>query len=316
MDRVRQLMAPGGIAVLSFEAFKPFLRDRIANTLARSFGARPLAFRVPGSAYGWGGVMFVSGDARTAAAQLEARPRLAAYVKKLQAETPLGLTGTFQPATDDWPYLYLPRPTVPPLYLLLAAMVLVLVVYVRAAFGASEGLRLRDWGRDELHFAAMGAAFLLLEVQNISKASVALGNTWNVNAVIISGVLCMVLLANAIAPRVSPVPTPVLYALLLATVAGLYFLDLASLAFLPYAPKAALVGLLTTLPMLWSGIIFARSFAAIERRDVALGANLLGSLLGALLQSASFLLGVRALLVIVAVFYALSALVVPRARSG
>ena len=30
----------------------------------------------------------------------------------------------------------------------------------------------------------MGAAFLLLEVQNISKASVVLGNTWVVSAVV------------------------------------------------------------------------------------------------------------------------------------
>jgi len=41
-------------------------------------------------------------------------------------------------------------------------------------------------------------AFLLLEVQNISKAAVVLGNTWLVNAVVISGVLAMILLANLV----------------------------------------------------------------------------------------------------------------------
>ena len=42
---------------------------------------------------------------------------------------------------------------------------------------------------------------MLLEVQNISKASVVLGNTWQVNAVIISGILIMILLANAFAAQ-------------------------------------------------------------------------------------------------------------------
>ena len=44
---------------------------------------------------------------------------------------------------------------------------------------------------------------MLLEVQNISKAAVVLGNTWIVNAVIISGVMVMILLRE---PDRGPVP--------------------------------------------------------------------------------------------------------------
>ena len=54
----------------------------------------------------------------------------------------------------------------------------------------------RAWAGSNWHFFFLGAAFLLLEVQNISKSSVVLGNTWQVNAVIVSGVLVMILLAN------------------------------------------------------------------------------------------------------------------------
>ena len=46
------------------------------------------------------------------------------------------------------------------------------------------------------------------------------------------------------------------------------------------ATKAAVVGLLTSLPMFFSGIVFIRSFAAAERKDAALGANLMGALVG------------------------------------
>jgi hypothetical protein len=144
---------------------------------------------------------------------------------------------------------------------------------------------------------------MLLEVQNISRAAVALGNTWLVNAVIISGILCMILVANAVTIRWPGLPAGVAYAGLLGSCVGLYFVDLAWFVGLPYGPRAAAVGLLTSLPMLFSGVVFARSFAAAAGKDRALGANLLGSLAGGLLQAATFVTGVQALLLGVAVLY-------------
>jgi len=140
-------------------------------------------------------------------------------------------------------------------------------------------------------------------VQNISKAAVVLGNTWTVNAVIISGVLVMILLANLIAYRFPRLPLGPVYALLVGSCLGLYALDLSTFAFLPYATKALVVGLLTSLPMLFSGIVFMRSFAAADRKDAALGANLMGALVGGLLQSVTFVVGIKALLLIVGALY-------------
>jgi hypothetical protein len=144
---------------------------------------------------------------------------------------------------------------------------------------------------------------MLLEVQNISKAAVVLGNTWVVNAVIISGVMVMILLANLIAAKFPRLPLAPVYALLVASCLGLYALDLSTFAFLPYATKAIVVGLLTSLPMLFSGIVFIRSFADADRKDAALGANLMGALVGGLLQSVTFVTGIKALLLVVAALY-------------
>src|SRR5262249_15970316 len=91
----------------------------------------------------------------------------------------------------------------------------------------------------------------------------------------------------------------------------LYFFDLSSLAFLPFATKALFVGVLTTLPMFFSGIVFIESFAAAERKDQALGANLIGALVGGLLQSLTFITGIKALLLIVAALYLLALLTRP-----
>jgi hypothetical protein len=91
----------------------------------------------------------------------------------------------------------------------------------------------------------------------------------------------------------------------------LFFVDLASFAFLPYFYKALIVGCLTTFPMIFSGIIFIRSFSNIAKKNEALGANLFGGLIGALLQSITFITGIKALLLVVAGLYFLSLLYVP-----
>ncbi len=306
INQTRALLKPGGIAVLSFEATKPYIVDRMASVLRNSFGHEPVVFRMPYNAYGWGGVLFVVGDSRAAVdARLAADPKLNGLVKQWQATYPVTLPGTTRTTTDDWPYLYLEKPTIPTLYLLLGALLIGLYAFGRreirkSAAGTSTA---GGWGRDGWHFFFLGAGFMLLEVQNISKAAVVLGNTWLVNAVIISGVMAMILLANLITAMVPRLPLKPVYALLIATCLGLYFLDLSTFAFLPYTTKAVVVGLLTSLPMLFSGIVFIRSFAAAERKDAALGANLIGTLVGGLLQSITFVTGIKALLLIVALLY-------------
>jgi len=208
--------------------------------------------------------------------------------------------------TDDWPYLYLPTRHVPLLFHLLIGLTALLLVVGRLQWGA-RGL-INRWTRMHWHFFFLGAAFMLLEVQNISKASAALGNTWLVNAVIVSGVLMMILLANAIASRFPGIPSIPIYLILLGLCLVLYFVDIARFAFLPYASRAFVVGSLTTLPMVFSGIVFIRSLASASRKDEALGANLIGALAGALLQSVTFVTGIKALLLIVLGLYALAML--------
>jgi hypothetical protein len=297
--------------VLSFEAQKAFVADRMGSALEKVFGHPALMFRVPQNAYGWGGVVFVTGDDPVALQQqIAANPGLPELIEEWQRLDPPRLEGTISPATDDWPYIYLEKPTIPVLYFLLAGVLAVL--FARGVCKLEVAPALKRWAGSSWHFFFLGAAFMLLEVQNISKAAVVLGNTWVVNAVIISGVMIMILLANLVAARFPRLPLVPVYALLVGSCVGLYFLDLSRFAFLPYATKAVVVGLLTSLPMLFSGIVFIRSFAAADRKDAALAANLMGALAGGLLQSVTFLTGIKALLLIVAVTYLAAVLLRPR----
>jgi len=237
---------------------------------------------------------------------------MAATIAGWQAESPIRPAGTTKVATDDWPYIYLESPRVPSLHFLLAGLLALIVAHGARKVGLSGPVGIGD--ASNWHFFFLGAAFLLLEVQNISKASVVLGNTWQVNAVVISGILAMVLLANLIVATCPRLPTLAAYAALGLICVGLYAADLSRLAFLPIAAKAPAVAVLAGLPMLFSGIIFARSFAASVAKDRALGANILGALVGGLLQPITFVTGTRFLLLIVAGFYA-AAFLTRRSRS-
>jgi hypothetical protein len=255
--------------------------------------------------------MFVAGDRDVINGQLAQHSRLARQIALWQVQHPLTLTNSTCIASDDWPYIYLREPSIPMLYFLLALLMVGLVAYGMWRLGT--GVAIRSWKRPHWHFFFLGSGFLLLEVQNISKASVVLGNTWLVNAVVISGILVMVLLANLLVTKFPKIDLRLAGACLIGSCLALYFLDLSTFAFLPFASKAILVGLLTTVPMLFSGIIFIHSFARVTERDTALGANLIGALVGGMLQTVTFLTGIKALLLIVAGCYGLALLFSPRA---
>lgn len=114
----------------------------------------------------------------------------------------------------------------------------------------------------------------------------------------------MVLLANLLSTRVTHIPSACLYALLIGTCLSLYFVSPASCAHLPMLLKVLAVGALSTLPMLFSGIIFIRSYARSDNRAQAIGSNLFGAVLGGALQVLTFLTGISALLLLVAGLYA------------
>lgn len=301
LEQARSLLADDGILTLSFAAVRPFMIDRFANLLRDVFEQEPFTFRVPVTTYGWGGTMYVSGNIQGVHAQLAAQPALAKVIDHWRTAAPIETNHETAPADDDWPYIYLQSRQIPVLFFLLVGMLVVLLVHGQRKLVG--GPLVAGWSRSHWHFFFLGAAFLLLEVQNVTRASVGLGNTWQVNAVIISGILAMVLLANLIVARFPSLPIEPFYLGLCVTCLGLYAVDLSSFAALPYAMRAMALAGLTALPMLFSGVIFIRSFSTAPSKSDALGANLVGALAGGLLQSITFITGLKALLLIVAALY-------------
>jgi hypothetical protein len=129
---------------------------------------------------------------------------------------------------------------------------------------------------------------------------------------VITGILGLILLANLVAASFPNLPMPAVYALLVLSSFGLYGLQVSQYSGSSLAMRVLLMAVVTSLPIFFAGLVFIRSFARVEHRDAALGANLFGALIGGLLQAFSFILGLRALMLLVGTLYLLALSCRPR----
>ena len=291
----RERLDERGILTVSFESPRPWITGRIGANLREAFGEEPVALRIPAGNYGWGGTFFiVARDPE----RLRRLIRNDLAVENFVAEHPAGLQPPLLLSSDDWPYLYLEGRQIPRLHLCLSAILLLL-------FAGPFRVAIPRGKRLNPHFFFLGAAFLLLEFQNISKSVLLFGSTWLVSSITISAILALILLANLVSARLRP-KRGVLYLGLLATLFASYLVPLEWFNSLGEVSRGVLAGGLLNLPIFFAGLVFIGSFQETRERDVALGSNLLGAGVGGVLESLSFMTGIRALLLIVAAFYALS----------
>jgi SAM-dependent methyltransferase len=205
--------------------------------------------------------------------------------------------------TDDWPFLYLPKRTVPGAYLLVVG----LLTFVSVLFLRKRGLRLGGFSAFHGHLFFLGAAFLLMEVYAINRLALLFGTTWLVSAITIALVLTLIVVANvtvAVAPRI---PYRISYLALFVSLAASFGLNPDLVLGQPLAVQY-LYGLAVLSPVYFAGIIFARSFRLSTVAGTALGANILGSALGGWLEYSTMALGIRSMLLIAGALYLGSAL--------
>jgi hypothetical protein len=278
----RAHLASGGTFVM-YNYYEPFLLRRYATTLAKVFRQPPcieLGSRLAGR-------------------------RQAVLTESVARRTPrcrdFWQGRSVTPATDDWPFPYLPGRGIPAYYLRwLAAITVASLLLVRAAAGPLR--RLTPY----VDLALMGAAFLLLETKSIVQFALLFGTTWFVNSLVFAGVLVSVLAAIEVARR-SRLPRPVvLYLTLAASLTVAWAVPQESLLALPIAARLIAAAALAFTPIFVANLIFTQRFRDTASSTTAFGANLLGAMVGGALEYLALLTGYRLLLFVVAVLYALA----------
>lgn len=209
--------------------------------------------------------------------------------------------------TDDWPFLYLMRKTIPADYLIAIGSMLTLSVVSIA------GLRRRSFGLGDLHFGLLGMGFLLLETKSISDCTLYFGATWLVTVIVVTGVLLMVMAANLLAERIKAFSLW-MYAPLFVALAVLLLVPREVVLGFPFPARLLWAIVAVPLPVFFAGIIFSTTFREAADPSAVFGANLIGAMLGGFCEYLAMAVGSWRLSLLVAVAYGLSLLTLLVAR--
>jgi hypothetical protein len=296
----RDHLTPNGIFVMYNYYRQPWLVQRYANMVEQVFGAPPITRTYPTADFGAavianGPLVSSLGGGPTPGDKIEA----------------VDLASAPRPATDDWPFPYLRDPGIAPHYLLGLAIMIVLATFGVGGTLRFAGLPLRGFGARYAHFFLLGVAFLLLETRSIVTFSLLFGTTWYVNALVFFAILASVLAAVAVNSRLRSRDPRLLYAGLAGALVFAYLLPPATLLVDPPILRYALASAIAFAPVFFANLVFAFSFKQSDAADLAFGANLVGAMVGGVLEWSALVTGYQALLLVVAGVYLLAWLARP-----
>jgi hypothetical protein len=184
LEHATKLLNPKGLFIIKFQVDTPWIAGRLFELISHAFGHAPVQFQSDLSKFDTAGHFFVAGSQDRLALALQ-NPALAKYVSSHSA-------APMQPAvmtTDDWPYLYQHAPGLP-------ASVILASVAILLTFGwflrqvADKGSPIHP------HFFFLGAGFMLLEAEIVSRMALLFGTTWVVNSIVVAGLLLLIVIAN------------------------------------------------------------------------------------------------------------------------
>ncbi len=202
-------------------------------------------------------------------------------------------------STDDWPFFYMPRRVYPVSYMGILALIMILSVcttgnffQVRPAFSS-------------MVFFFLGAGFMLIETKAITEMGLQFGNTWHVIGIVIACILFMAYLANCAVQWFKITRPAIPFALLIASLIGGYFISRAG------GFDASLSGKLYTMivltcPLFFSGIVFSTLLQRGKDISGIMAINILGAILGGLLEYNSMYFGFSFLYLLAAAFYVMA----------
>jgi hypothetical protein len=287
MQSAFRLLNENGVLSLSFMAGHEWLARKLVRMVALATNQMPVVYESQGQ------VVICAFRGRHA----EPSPQYGRFVRTV---FPAGddLSDAVAP-TDDWPFLYLSRKTIPADYLIVIGILL--AITIPAVFM----LRGRGLGMNDGHFLFLGLGFLLLETKSIGDCSLYFGTTWFVTLVVVAGVLLMVLAANLLAMRMSRFRTW-LYAPLIASLLLLYFVKRDTVLALSFDERLLWSLLAVPLPIFFAGLIFSTTFRQASIPSSFFGANLIGAMIGGFCEYLSMVIGNKNLMFLVIGAYLVS----------
>ena len=303
---VRERLKPDGVLVIYNYFRERWLVDRLANTAAAAFGAEPRVH--VHEANGYLGVLLAGPGVAALPATPPIPDRVSQFGRSARPSPPRThqRDAAIEPASDDWPFLYLRDRHLPAHYV--AALLLIALVSALSVGAALRG----QGGRWSWHFFLLGAGFMLLETKSIIQFALLWGSTWVVASLAIASVLVMALAANFIVSRRTITRPWAVGGVLLALLALNAAIPVGRVGFDSRAAESAFYAVLMFSPILCAGLLFGSAFKRSTSIPLDFGANLLGAMAGGMAEYLSLVTGFRPLLALAAACYLGALILRPR----
>jgi SAM-dependent methyltransferase len=120
----RRLLKDDGVLVVKFFVLHSYIADRLQALAQEVFSPKTLRFTIPLSAYGPQSTTIVASPGRDLTIQPSADSALDSLIREWSAEERVDTANSIP--TDDWPYIYLQAPSIPTLFFIIAAVILVM----------------------------------------------------------------------------------------------------------------------------------------------------------------------------------------------
>jgi hypothetical protein len=295
-----RLNANGGIALM-FMVGRSEIGEHLFAILHRAFGAPPLVYRQNHALFN---TMFLAGPGF---AHLASDPSL--RMRLLES-----VAGHLTATTDDWPYLYLDRRGIPAFYWMLAAIVLVTALAFLGALNARTRLAIRT-GAVDWEMLGFGLAFLLVETALVTELNLLFGAVWRTSGIVFASILLALFASTVISTWRRPNPRwSLLGAIVTLVVIGL--LPLRGIAPTGEVARVLFAIAVCGLPVFCAGFAFSDRFASRCDAETAFGWNIVGAVIGGILEFSTMLFGLRAIFVLAAAVYLALFLHLGRKRPG
>lgn len=302
LQEAKQLLTDDGVLMLKFEVRSPWtwIGQRFYSMLTQIFNRQPVAYHAGTIGMFSGATVFLESKSPALWGRAQNPPN-AAFIAARPPDFDLTTVGAPISTSDDWPYIYHYDHSIPRGYYSVSIVVLLIALYlVGPLIRPKESL---TW-----QFFLLGAGFLLMETQLVSRLGLYFGTTWIVNCVALTGILAVLLAANLWVMHHRPEKLHLYYVVL----CGMLIVDY-MVPWYRIPGSGTLVGILICfaycIPIFFAGIIFTENFRRTAGNSWAFGANMLGAVAGGLAQNLSFIFGMKALLLISALVYCLAAIV-------
>ncbi len=190
-------------------------------------------------------------------------------------------------STDDWPFFYMSYRVYPLSYMLLISLIFIVsFVFIKK----HTGINLSKFSFTSFF---LGVGFMLMETKGITELAKIYGSTWVVVSIVIVSVLSMAYIANLLIIKNIKISNNQIYFFLLISILislGITFINYYNY---PTYFLKVFVPIILTLPVLFSGLAFSRELIKSGSTANTLSCNILGALVGGLLEYNSMYFGFK-----------------------